>query len=599
MRSRFVSAIFIAAGALALAATAAAGDWLRFGGDAQVTNDVPSASAPDFRISTASQLQVRWASSLDGPIIASPLYAENVTVGGRPENVVYAATQAGSVYAVDATTGAVLWQRQLGTETSSCDEAQAGVDAVYGIASTGVIDRTRNALYVIGGTGLLYGLDLGTGQSLPGWPLQVIAEPTGEYVWGGLTLVGNRLYVPVSSYCDEPAANGDFADGRLDAVDVDSASVVGSFQVVPADDDLGGIWGWGGASVDPITGNLWVATGNSYMYDPSCGCISQTAGYAESVVELDQNLNVIASNRPSDIPGENVDADFGSTPLLFQPPGCPPYAAAYAKNGQLYVWRRDDLAGGPIWSFHAGPSDITNAFVGQPSYSPELNMLVVADARTYDDEGAIVHFDAVTGFAIGPGCSLPDSPTWVAPDVGRGPKAPALIVGDLAFVVGGLVPGIFALDATTGAIAWSEQLGGQVLAPPSFGGDQVYVGDTGGGLSAIGVGPTPPPPPPPAPPPPQVELTVGKVTFRVPHAGKLFAATMAVTRGGKAVVGAVSCPGTISGKGLRVVRHGTVKGRATCAWAVPATAHGKRFAGSIVVTYEGAKVSRSFSTRVG
>src|SRR5581483_3722113 len=165
----------------------------------------------------------------------------------------------------------------------------------------------------------------------------------------------------------------------------------------------------------------------------SCGCISQTAGYAESVVELDQNLNVLASNRPSDIPGENEDADFGSTPLLFQPPGCPPYAAAYAKNGMLYLWRRDDLAGGPVWSFHAGPSDITNAFVGEPSYSPELNMLVVADARTYDEEGGIVHFDAVTGFAIGAGCSLPDQPTWVAPDVGRGPKAPALFVGDLAF----------------------------------------------------------------------------------------------------------------------------------------------------------------------
>ena len=261
----------------------------------------------------------------------------------------------------------------------------------------------------------------------------------------------------------------------------------------------------------------------------------------------------------------------------------------------LYVWRRDDLACGPVWSFHAGPSDITNAFVGEPSYSPELNMLVVADARTYDDEGTIVHFDAVTGFAIGAGCSLPGQPTWIAPDVGRGPKAPALFVGDLAFVVGGLVPGIYALDATTGAIAWSQQLGGPVLAPPSFGGDQVYAGDTAGGLSAIGVGPTPPPPPPP---PPTVTLTAGNVAFAPPRAGKLFTATMVVTSDGKAVSGTVGCPGRLAGKALHVVRHGTVKGRATCAWAVPATAHGKRFTGSIAVTYDRSRISRAFTARV-
>ena len=591
-----MSAIAIAAGALALSATAGAGDWVRYGGDAQVTNDVPSVQAPDFQVAAASQLQVRWTSHLDGSVVASPLYAENVSVDGQTENVVYATTEAGSVYALDARTGAILWQRQFGEQATTCDEAQAGVDADYGFASTGVIDRSRNALYVIGGQGQLYGLDLGTGQTLPNWPLQVTDDPTGEYVWGGLTMVGSLIYVPIGSYCDVPGAGGLFANGGLVAVDVESASTVGRFDVVPGEHDLGSIWGWGGASVDPYTGNLWVATGNSYLYDNSCGCISQTAGYAESVVELDSSLNVIASDRPQDVPGENDDADFGSTPLLFQPPGCPPYAAAYNKNGELYVWRRDDLTGGPIWSFHAGPSDITNAFVGEPSYSPELNMLVVADARTYDEDGAIVHFDAVTGFAIGPGCSLPSAPTWIAPDVGRGPKAPALFVGDLAFVVGGLVPGIYALDATTGAIAWSQQLGGPVLAPPSFGGDQVYVGDTAGGLFAIGVGPTPPPPPPPPPP---VTLVAGKVTFSSPRAGKLLTATMTVTSGGKAVSGTVGCPGKLAGRPLRVVRHGTVRSRATCAWAVPATAHGKRFTGSIAVIYELARISRSFSARVG
>jgi len=588
-----VAATLAACAATTAAGSPATGDWARFGGDSQLTNDVPVADAADFQTSAASQLQTRWTASLDGPVIASPLYAEGVAVGQRLVNVAYATTQNGSVYGVDAADGTVLWQRQLGTAASTCDEVQAGVTSSYGIASTGVIDRGRNVLYVIGATGLVYALDLSTGQTESGWPVQIVEDTSGEFVWGGLTLAGNRLYVPVASYCDEPGLDGLYASGRLVAVDLTSAAIVAAFDVVPGDHGLGGIWGFGGSSVDPNTGDLWVATGNSWVDDEGCGCIQQTAGYAEAVVQLGADLGVVAWNRPDSIPGTTEDADFGSTPLLFQPPGCPPLAAAYAKNGQIYVWRRDALAAGPIWTFHGGPDGLDDSFVGEPSYSSELNMLIVSDARAYGPDGGITHFDAVTGFAIGPGCSLPSAPTWTAPDVGQGPKAPALIVGQLVFVVGGLVPGVFALDAATGTLLWSHELGGPVFAPPAFGGDQVYVGDTRGGLVALGIGPTPP-----SPPPPPVKLTAGKVTFATPHAGKLFTVTMAVKSGGKAVSGLVACVGKVAGKTLLVTRHGTVKGRATCAWVVPVTSHGKRFTGSITETYERQKISRTISARV-
>ncbi|HST25826.1 MAG TPA: PQQ-binding-like beta-propeller repeat protein, partial [Gaiellaceae bacterium] len=443
-------------------------------------------------------------------------------------------------------------------------------------------------------TGALHALDLATGQEAPGWPVQVVADTSGELVWGGLTMSGDKLYVPVASYCDVPDLNGAFATGRLMAVDLDTRSVVATFQVVPdAPNSMGGIWGWGGASLDPLTGDLWAATGNSWFYDLTCGCISQTAGYSESVVALDPNMNVLAVDRPDTVPGENDDADFGSTPLLFQPPGCPPLAAAYAKTGYIYVWLRDSLSGGPIWSFLGGPSDISNAFVGEPSYSADLNELIVADARAYDDTGTITHFDAVTGFAFGPGCSLPDEPTWTAPDLGRGPKAPALIVGGIAFVVGGYVPGVFALDAANGAALWSTELPQAVLAPPAFGNDQVYVADTSGVVEAIGVGPAPPPPPPP------VELTAGKAALTAARAGKPFTVSFLLRNNGDPVEGAVRCSGKLAGDPLRILRHASAtSGKTSCTWTMPASAHGKRFAGAVSATYKGTKVTRSFSTTV-
>ncbi|HST26189.1 MAG TPA: PQQ-binding-like beta-propeller repeat protein, partial [Gaiellaceae bacterium] len=186
--------------ALAFAASSAsASDWAHFGGDAQVTNDVPTAAAPDYASAgdAAANLQVRWKAGLDGAVIASPLYADGVTIDGGPVNVVYVATQSGSVFALDSSDGEILWQHQLGTVIATCDEPQAGVASTYGVVSTGAINRGRNVIYVIGATGALHALDLATGQEAPGWPVQVVADTSGELVWGGLTMSGDKLYVPV------------------------------------------------------------------------------------------------------------------------------------------------------------------------------------------------------------------------------------------------------------------------------------------------------------------------------------------------------------------------------------------------------------------
>jgi len=321
---------------------------------------------------------------------------------------------------------------------------------------------------------------------VPGWPLRIIDLTGAEYVWGGLAMSGTRLYVPIASYCDEPDADGYLADGRLVSVDVVDVRVVSVFDVVEGPNNMGGMWGYAGTSIDPETGNLWTATGNSWVYDPGCDCIVETAGYGESVVELDPDLRVLAYNRPEGLPFIE-DNDFGAAPLLFQPPGCPPLAAANAKNGRVYVWKRDDLYGGAIWSARVGPDDFVDAFIGQPSYSPGLNMFFISDARDYNEEGAIRNRDAVVGFAVGPGCSLPARPTWTTPGIGQGAKTPPLLVDDLVFVPGGFDQDVFALDGRTGETLWTTGLPGAVLAPIAFADGSVLVGDASGTLHAFGL----------------------------------------------------------------------------------------------------------------
>jgi hypothetical protein len=103
--------------------------------------------------------------------------------------------------------------------------------------------------------------------------------------------------------------------------------------VVHDDDEVkggGGIWGYGGAAVDPRTGDVFVATGNALAPEP------QDQPYAESVVRLDgKHLSVLASNTPSNFSGQ--DLDFGATPLVFRVQGC---GSAEVRSGARYSLRR-------------------------------------------------------------------------------------------------------------------------------------------------------------------------------------------------------------------------------------------------------------------
>jgi PQQ-like domain len=406
-----------------------------------------------------------------------------VPFGNRREDAIFVATNAGTVAALRAADGSVLWKRQVSpaTRIPTCN-------VTYGISSTPILDRAQGRLYTVGSDGLLHALNLANGDEVAdNWPLRIVQLTGAEYVWGGLTLRGTWLYVPVASFCDKPDSDGFNADGRLVAVDVVDPRIVASLDITEGPNNMGGIWGYAGVTIDPDTGHLWTATGNGFVFDPECGgCLVETAGYAEAVLELDADLNVVSWNRPDDVANRH-DSGFGAAPLLFQPAGCPPLAAAHAKNGRVYVWSREDLEGGPRWSAHVGPSGIDESFLSQPSYSPDLDMFFISPARDYDDEGQTRTLDAVVAFAVGPGCTFPARPTWTAPGVGRGPKSPPLIVDDLVFVPGGFDRNVFALDALTGEVLWTVGLPGAALAPIAYAGDEVLVADAAGNLHAFGL----------------------------------------------------------------------------------------------------------------
>jgi outer membrane protein assembly factor BamB len=469
LRALFAAVVFLGLLALPTAETARGGvpiepeAWTSYGYDNQLTNSVAIRA---LTVRSTPRLTPVWSTQLDGAVFASPLAAK---VDGR--RLVFAATEAGSVYAVDSGTGRIVWQRTLGVvQTAECGK--------WGITSTGAIDLGRGLLFEISADGLLHALALATGDESPGYPIALVTNNHYEYVWGGLRIANERLYAVVASYCDVGPPEGPMPEGRLFAVSLDSPETPVSWDPVPGEGNLGGMWGWGGVSIDPTGGSVFTGVGNSWVRSEACACYIDNAGYGDSIVALTPDISrVLDSNNPPTVPSTD-DSDFGAAPLLFQPAACPPLAAMNNKDGALYVWDRTRLSAGPLLRIPLG--DGVAAFVGAPSWSAAKQMVYVgqsvirADGRTLGN--------GVTAWHVDPGCGF--RPIWSA-KFGTGNQATPLVVGNVLFATGGKTGGFFAVNDADGSPLWSFPTEGRTVAPMISVAGAVYGADTAGVLYAF------------------------------------------------------------------------------------------------------------------
>src|SRR5438270_3562845 len=102
----------------------------------------------------SAQFGKLFNTTVDGAVYAQPLYLSNVSVGGGTHNVAFVATQHDTVYAIDADTGQVYWQKSLipaggSTVSSTTDLGCSDIDKEIGITGTPVIDSSTGTLYAV------------------------------------------------------------------------------------------------------------------------------------------------------------------------------------------------------------------------------------------------------------------------------------------------------------------------------------------------------------------------------------------------------------------------------------------------------------------
>ena len=166
---------------------------------------------PAFTPGNAANLvrDLNFNGTIVGNVHAQPLYIE----GGANGPMIIAVTASNNVYALNATTGAVIWQRNLGTPPPG--GSPCGNIFPVGIIGTPVVDLSSRSLFLnamISGTPnkhFIYSLNVDTGATNAGWPVDVNATASYNGIpfvsvpqedRGALALVNGIVYVPYSGY---------------------------------------------------------------------------------------------------------------------------------------------------------------------------------------------------------------------------------------------------------------------------------------------------------------------------------------------------------------------------------------------------------------
>jgi outer membrane protein assembly factor BamB len=195
-------------------------DWATFGFDLQRVGFNPNESV--IGVDNAATLHQRWRADLGGPSVTAPVVAKDVEVAGAIADLVYVGSESGDFFALRAASGDVVWQREVGSVQTKCEEFPGGL---HGVSGSPTLDRSAGLVYVAGGTGKVFALGLATGKVAKGWPVTITTEPEKDHVYGALALRGHLLYATTAGICEPVPFRG-----TLIAIDVRRARVVATFH---------------------------------------------------------------------------------------------------------------------------------------------------------------------------------------------------------------------------------------------------------------------------------------------------------------------------------------------------------------------------------
>jgi polyvinyl alcohol dehydrogenase (cytochrome) len=502
-------------------------DWITYGFDPANTRDQPNEH--DISAANASQLALKWVATTTGDVSATPAVVDGA---------VYFGDFGGTVWKLDAATGAVVWSQSVPSYTGIAGDYARTSPAVDGNV---VIFGTNKQPFLIG-------LSTTDGSLL--WKTQVNPDLRGTMT-GSPQLVGDSVITGVSgSGANVPgtAFRGDIAsvNALTGALNWEAFSLPGDGANHPGTGQYAGATMFSAPAVDAADNLVYGTFGNLYSEPAAVAACNQSSPNAffsesceqpgafwDSIVAFDLTTGApvwsyrIVGDAPwhsvcdaqpvawclpeNDTPvaglygkstgfGDAWDVG-GSSPNVFQL-GNREVVGFGAKAGVYYLF--DAKTGMLLWNTLVGPGGDQGGFEWGSAYDGQRIYVSLTDQHHIPYQltengvltsqsttgGSWAALDPATGKILwqvaDPQTETLGSPTGV---VGVWDLGPATVANGVDYVTSMAKSGaeMYALDAATGEILWSYSAGSSVNAGPAIVNGSVYWG-SGYSKSAEGSG---------------------------------------------------------------------------------------------------------------
>lgn len=395
-------------------------------------------------VATAGPLRVSWQAHLDGAVYGQPLLVGTLVI---------AATENDSIYALNASTGRVVWRTHAGTPVPLAALPCGNIDPL-GITGTPVYDQGHGLVYAVAETTGYHHVLLGV--SVTDGAIAVerdIPAPDGQPRYDqqrpALAIEDGRVYA---------AFGGLYGDcgpyrGSVVGIPLGGGGSLVSYLVPTA--RQGGIWGTAGPVIGP-DGTLWVSVGNGAA---SGGAFDGS----DSVTALSPALRPAGIFAPSRWADDNSsDLDLGSTQPALLASG---RLLALGKSGTAYL----------VSAAHPGG---VGGQVAQAAVCAAYGAAAVQGSTVYEpcEQGGMAAI-STAGDTI--------RVLWRGPASAQGSP----VVGGGAVWVADYAAGtLYELDPATGATRYTLNLGTSLphFASPSMTGSHAFLGTTQGVIAVAG-----------------------------------------------------------------------------------------------------------------
>jgi polyvinyl alcohol dehydrogenase (cytochrome) len=519
-----VAACFVVSQALASDSP----DWATYGYDPANTRNQPFEH--DISTANVSQLALKWVATTSGDVSATP-----AVVNGA----VYFGDFGGSVWKLDANTGAVIWHDSVPSLTGIAGDFSRSSPSIDTSANVVVVGTNK--------TPLLLGLDAATGALL--WKTQVNPDLHGTMT-GSPQIVGDTVFTGVSA----AGASGPNATFRADLVSVNAITGAINWESFSVPDNGGHTGGYAGATmfsaptIDVADNLVYGTFGQPYVEPASvaaCNAASPNGFFSESceqpgafwgsIVAFDMTTGAPAWSyrivgdgpwhsvcdaqpvswclpetdtpiAPAGTPGRGFGDAWdvgGASPNVFTLNG-ERVVGVGEKSGVYYLF--DAATGALKWNTLVGPGGDQGGFEWGTAYDGSRIYVSLTDQHhipyqltengvltsTTTNGGSWAALDPATGKILWQ-VADPQTETLPAPTgtVGVWDLGPATVANGVDYVTSMAKTGneMYALDAANGTILWSYSAGSSVNAGPAIADGSVYWG-SGYSRSAEGNGNT-------------------------------------------------------------------------------------------------------------